>query len=133
MRIIRQLTSRATRLMFLLLSALALGVTASPSETHAWSGRDNGYIDATDLPREAQKTLRLIEAGGPFRYSQDGVVFNNFEKRLPTRKRGYYHEYTVPTPGARNRGARRIITGREGEQFYTDDHYETFKRIRPFH
>ncbi|KIF80472.1 ribonuclease [Noviherbaspirillum autotrophicum] len=91
-------------------------------------------IAARDLPKEAQQTLVLIKQNGPFPYAKDGVVFGNYEGVLPKRKRGYYHEFTVKTPGARNRGARRIITGGEpassGEYYYTDDHYATFRRIR---
>ncbi len=87
-----------------------------------------------DLPREAQQMLALIKKGGPFPYAKDGVVFGNYEGVLPKRKRGYYHEFTVKTPGARNRGARRIIAGGDpkssGEYYYTDDHYATFKRIK---
>lgn len=83
------------------------------------------------LPAEARDTLRLIARGGPFPYDRDGVVFGNFEKRLPQKPRGYYHEYTVPTPRVGHRGARRIVTGGNppSEFFYTDDHYETFRRI----
>ncbi len=73
--------------------------------------------------------LALIDKGGPYDYRQDGTVFGNFEKALPKQKRGYYHEYTVRTPGERDRGARRIVTGEGGEFFYTDDHYETFKAV----
>jgi ribonuclease T1 len=83
-----------------------------------------------DLPPQAQKTLALIKAGGPFPYVQDGRVFSNREAALPARKRGYYREYTVPTPGVRSRGARRLIAGREREYYYTEDHYRTFRRIR---
>ncbi len=82
------------------------------------------------LPVEAGETLRLIKQGGPFPYTRDGAVFGNFEKRLPKKQRGYYHEYTVRTPGARNRGARRIVCGQAYECYYTGDHYETFKLIR---
>ena len=82
-----------------------------------------------ELPPEARATLVLITKGGPFPHARDGVVFGNREGQLPRRKRGYYHEYTVPTPGARDRGARRIVTGEGGELFYTDDHYRSFKRI----
>jgi ribonuclease T1 len=94
---------------------------------------DRGNIEAaqlTELPKEAQKTLKLIKGGGPFPYKRDGVVFGNFERRLPAKERGYYREYTVPTPGSRDRGARRIIAGRKGEYYYTDHHYRTFRRIR---
>jgi len=87
-------------------------------------------VAVSALPREAQKTLALIEQGEPFLYPKDGTVFGNFERRLPMRERGYYREYTVPTPGSRNRGARRIIAGKGGEFYYTDDHDRTFRRIR---
>lgn len=87
-------------------------------------------VALADLPPEARTTLRLIEQGGPFPYRRDGVVFGNYERRLPLRPRGHYREYTVPTPGARDRGARRIVTGDHGERYYTDDHYRTFRRIR---
>ena len=83
----------------------------------------------TDLPREARETLALIRAGGPFPYSRDGAVFGNREALLPKRSRGYYREYTVKTPGARDRGARRIVAGKAGELYYTDDHYRSFRRI----
>jgi ribonuclease T1 len=86
-------------------------------------------IPLKDLPREAQQTLALIKAGGPFSYPQDGKAFGNREAMLPKQIRGYYREYTVKTPGARDRGARRIITGRGGEYYYTEDHYRTFRRI----
>jgi len=85
---------------------------------------------AAELPKEARDTLALIKTGGPFRYRRDGSVFGNFEKRLPARSRGYYREYTVKTPGARNRGARRIVCGVVPECYYSPDHYQTFKRIR---
>lgn len=83
------------------------------------------------LPAEAATALDLIARGGPYPHPQDGVVFQNREGRLPTRERGYYHEYTVETPGLDYRGARRIITGGNPpvEYYYTDDHYRTF---RPF-
>jgi ribonuclease T1 len=94
-------------------------------------------IAVADLPAEARQTLALIRHGGPFPYQRDGVVFGNYEKRLPYESRGYYHEYTVPTPGSHGRGARRIIAGegragdvrRSGEYYYTDDHYRSFRRI----
>ena len=87
-----------------------------------------------DLPQEARQTLALIKQGGPFPYPKDGSVFRNYEGVLPKQKRGYYHEFTVKTPGARNRGARRIVSGgypaTSGEYYYTDDHYATFRRIK---
>lgn len=81
------------------------------------------------LPYEARQTLALIKAGGPFPYTNDGGVFGNREGLLPKRNRGYYREYTVKTPGAKDRGARRIVAGTAGEYYYTDDHYRSFKRI----
>jgi ribonuclease T1 len=91
-------------------------------------------IAVARLPIEAQRTLALIKTGGPFPYGKDGAVFGNYEGILPKRKRGYYREFTVTTPGASNRGARRIVAGGElassGEYYYTHDHYATFKRIR---
>ena len=73
--------------------------------------------------------LALIEHGGPFAHRHDGAVFQNREHRLPSRPRGYYREFTVPTPGASNRGTRRIIVGSSGETFYTRNHYRTFVRL----
>jgi ribonuclease T1 len=89
-----------------------------------------GEIEVRDLPPEARALLQLIKRGGPFAYAQDGTVFSNREGLLPARQRGFYHEYTVKTPGARDRGARRIIAGQNGEYYYTEDHYRSFKRIR---
>lgn len=93
-----------------------------------------GTISIAELPPEARHTIALIKKGGPFPYAKDGAVFGNYEGVLPKQKRGYYHEFTVRTPGARNRGARRIVAGGEmnspREFYYTDDHYATFKRIK---
>lgn len=89
----------------------------------------SGDIAERELPREAQATLSVIRGGGPFPYARDGAVFVNREGYLPRRARGYYREYTVPSPAARDRGPRRIVAGRAGELFYTDDHYRTFRRI----
>ncbi|MFJ4780193.1 ribonuclease domain-containing protein [Streptomyces sp. NPDC088762] len=86
-------------------------------------------VRADALPQQARDVLALIDKGGPYPYRQDGTVFGNFEKALPERKRGYYHEFTVRTPGERDRGARRIVTGQGGEFYYTDDHYDTFKAV----
>lgn len=93
-------------------------------------------IGRQQLPIEAQKTLTLIEQGGPFPYRRDGAVFHNREQRLPLRAKGYYREYTVPTPGANDRGARRIVCGGENPTqpdacYYTADHYRSFRRIEP--
>lgn len=88
-------------------------------------------VAASELPPEARDTLALIERGGPFPYRQDGAVFQNRERRLPRKPAGYYHEYTVETPGSDDRGARRIIAGGAGELFYTADHYDTFVQVIP--
>ena len=108
---------------------------------HPWAAQANDhrsdnngaappFISVAELPPEARETLRLIRQGGPFPYPRDGVVFGNFEQRLPKHARGYYHEYTVQTPGARNRGARRIVCGTPVECYYSADHYQTFRRIK---
>ncbi|WP_338701976.1 ribonuclease [Streptomyces sp. Q6] len=89
-----------------------------------------GDICYSALPSQAYDTLELIAAGGPFPYSQDGTVFQNREGVLPSRSTGYYHEYTVITPGSSDRGARRIVTGEASqEDYYTADHYATFDLI----
>ncbi|MCZ4097153.1 MULTISPECIES: ribonuclease domain-containing protein [Streptomyces] len=89
-----------------------------------------GSICYSALPSQAHHTLDLIDAGGPFPYSQDGVVFRNQEHLLPSHTSGYYHEYTVVTPGSPTRGARRIITGQAvDEDYYTADHYASFKLV----
>jgi ribonuclease T1 len=94
-------------------------------------------IALADLPPEVHDTLRMIRRGGPYPHRRDGLIFGNFERRLPAKPRGYYLEYTVRTPGVRTRGARRVIAGRgapgdvrRAEYYYTEDHYQTFWRIR---
>ncbi len=89
-----------------------------------------GEIRVAQLPPEARETLALLRQGGPFPYARDGITFGNREGALPRKRRGYYREYTVKTPGVRTRGARRIIWGSGGEYYYTDDHYNHFRRIR---
>jgi ribonuclease T1 len=91
---------------------------------------DSQSIKISRLPPEARDTFSLIKQGGPFPYPRDGIVFSNRERQLPKRPRGYYHEYTVKTPGTHNRGARRIVCGAVPECYYTDDHYQTFKRLK---
>lgn len=86
-------------------------------------------VAVAQLPDEARTTLHLIQSDGPFPYRQDGVVFQNRERLLPRESSGYYHEYTVKTPGSSDRGARRIIKARDGTLYYTADHYDSFKRI----
>ena len=112
----------------LLLVACWLGCATLLPSAHAAGGESVGIAE---LPPEARETLRLIERGGPFTGRRDGVVFGNREQRLPLKARDYYHEYTVPTPGRRDRGARRIVTGEAREYYYSDDHYRSFRKIRP--
>jgi guanyl-specific ribonuclease Sa len=85
----------------------------------------------SQLPAEATGTWRLIEKGGPFPYAEDGRVFGNRERLLPAETSGYYREYTVDTPGSRDRGARRMVTGSDGELYYTGDHYSSFVVVDP--
>jgi ribonuclease T1 len=121
------------RLMWMVLAAmlwLPAGAQAHAHHAAQSTHADLAIISVAQLPPEGRDTLRAIKQGGPFAYPRDGVVFGNFEQVLPKRTRGYYHEYTMKTPGSRNRGARRIISGATGEYFYTADHYNTFKRIQ---
>lgn len=94
---------------------------------------EQSTVTVSELPRQGQETYQLILSGGPFPYAKDGIVFGNYEHQLPPRTRGYYHEYTVKTPRAHNRGARRIVCGgprvRPDACYYTGDHYATFRRI----
>ncbi|MER6183508.1 ribonuclease domain-containing protein [Streptomyces sp. NPDC001652] len=109
------------------LSALLVGgtvATASPAAAAV------GSICYSALPSQAHDTLDLIDQGGPYPYSQDGTVFQNREGVLPSQSSSYYHEYTVITPGSSTRGARRIVTGQKTqEDYYTADHYVTFKLV----
>ena len=110
-------------------AVLASGVANAKREAPA-------TVALADLPAEAQTTRGLIDAGGPFPHSKDGVVFGNREHALPASARGFYREYTVRTPGAHNRGARRIVCGGAAPRspeacYYTGDHYLTFRRIVP--
>ncbi|WP_236794127.1 ribonuclease domain-containing protein [Amycolatopsis sp. GM8] len=113
-------------------AAPAQAAVASPAAvTQAECGDTSGFtVDAlSSLPPEATDTYDLIQQGGPYPYKQDGTVFSNREGLLPDCASGYYHEYTVETPGSPDRGARRIIAGSGGEYFYTSDHYESFDLV----
>ncbi|MFG1623144.1 ribonuclease domain-containing protein [Kribbella sp. NPDC049227] len=120
-------------MLVITLAASLFGCAAAKTQPSSASSTDPDsglrIVAVADLPKEAQDTLKLIDAGGPYPYSRDGVVFGNLEKILPKHDRGYYHEYTVKTPGEKDRGARRVVTGTGGERYYTDDHYESFRRI----
>lgn len=87
-------------------------------------------VSIRQLPPEARQTIDLIQRGGPFPYRKDGTFFGNREKRLPLSPSGYYREYTVPTPGSRDRGARRIVTGQQQEYYYTQNHYRSFAKVK---
>jgi ribonuclease T1 len=93
-------------------------------------------VSAASLPVEARAVERAIHRGGPFAFPKDGIVFANRERLLPAQWRGFYREYTVPTPGARDRGGRRIVCGGPEPRaplacYYTADHYASFRRITP--
>ena len=127
------LTTSFRKWVTLVLTALA--VCASPlvaARTVACAVGQS--ITVQDLPKQGRDTLALIASGGPFSSNRDGISFGNRERALPKAPRGYYREYTVRTPGVRNRGARRIVCG--GDQraadtcFYSDDHYQSFKCIQ---
>ena len=119
-------------------AALLLGLALSLAATEALAQRAPApkerpateVVRAAELPAEARETITIIRKKGPFPYAKDGAVFGNREGALPPEKRGYYREYTVKTPGLRTRGARRIVAGRGGELYYTEDHYNTFRRIQ---
>ena len=86
-------------------------------------------VALSSLPKEATETVSLIKQGGPFPYRQDGVVYSNLERQLPIKPSNYYHEYTVQTPGSPDRGARRIVTGQDGQFYYTGNHYQSFVQV----
>jgi ribonuclease T1 len=114
--------------LIVLLAALAVGygVRALDSSHHG----QLRTVSLRSLPRQVAVTVHRIEGGGPFPYpADDGVVFHNYEHLLPSEPDGYYHEYTVPTPGSPDRGARRIVTGKNGAFYYTPDHYDSFERV----
>lgn len=129
-----------TWLFRLLQLMLLLGlIVTGPAQAWQMRGKTPPIpaVKLADLPPEAHATLALIHKGGPFPFKRDGITFENREYRLPPQPRGYYHEYTVSTPGAGNRGARRLIAGEgakadvriSGEYYYSDDHYKTFSKV----
>lgn len=136
------LIHQGTRFLLTTLTALSVGATiaaplqpllAAPinaGQTLARKPASIPVIAITQLPAEAKVTIRLIQQGGPFPYRKDGTTFGNREQRLPFKPYGYYREYTVPTPGSRDRGARRMITGQSQEFYYTGNHYQSFVRVK---
>ena len=113
---------------------LALAVGAAPlAQARGPVDGPAATVHVTQLPSQGRETFGLIRQGGPFPYDKDGAVFGNREHQLPVHKRGYYREYTVPTPGSRDRGARRIVCGGPARTpdtcYYTADHYASFRMI----
>jgi ribonuclease T1 len=131
--------SRFATVRLALTSCLLVAAITGLPQAHAWSWKDGSApreaatVHVTELPRQGRETYELIRQGGPFPYDKDGTVFGNRERLLPTEKRGYYREYTVRTPGSRDRGARRIVCGGPPRVphacYYTADHYASFRRI----
>lgn len=126
------------RLTKLVLSGLLVGASVVPLSVHAKQTVVNdalATIKVAELPQQGQQTYERIHQGGPFPYEKDGTVFGNRERLLPPAKRGFYREYTVKTPGSRDRGAKRIVCGGQPKApdacFYTADHYSSFRRIQP--
>ena len=129
--------SRFTSLKLVFTGFLLAGMFVGGSVQARWPAQTdvNASIAVADLPRQGEQVYGLIHQGGPFAYEKDGVVFGNRERLLPAEKRGYYREYTVATPGARNRGVRRIVCGGQPKApdicYYTADHYASFRKIVP--
>ena len=128
--------ARLAAYKFALTSMILAAVMVIPVSVQAASSfqSSNGTVALSELPRQGQEVYARIHQGGPFTYEKDGVVFGNYEHLLPAQRRGFYHEYTVKTPGERNRGAKRIICGGRQKQapdacYYTDDHYASFRQI----
>jgi ribonuclease T1 len=132
-------STRSPRGVVALVTLLALVIVAlaglvgcggsSSSKGLSSSSTSTATIAESALPAEARAMIRRIDAGGPFQHRQDGVTFQNREGLLPKQASGYYREYTVDTPGAGDRGARRLIAGRQGELYYSPDHYRSFLRV----
>ena len=128
--------ARVAAIKFALTSFLLSVALTAPSAVHAkgfFERTGSATVRVAELPRQGQETYELIRQGGPFPYDKDGTVFGNRERLLPLEKRGYYREYTVKTPGSRDRGARRIVCGGPSRAphacYYTADHYASFRKI----
>ena len=133
--------SRVAAFKFALTSFLLAAALTGAGLAHARQSPPNGggaqdspaVISVAELPRAGRETYELIRAGGPFPFEKDGMVFGNRERQLPAERRGFYREYTVTTPGSRDRGARRIVCGGSARAphacYYTADHYASFRKI----
>jgi len=128
----------AVALVVAVVAAITLGIHLARTDTASAPGPRAGAstpvsglptVKVQELPKEAVTTLELIDKGGPFPYQQDGTTFRNQENLLPKQATGYYREYTVRTPGSRDRGTRRLVMGRDGDVYYTADHYESFRQV----
>lgn len=125
------MSARALLTFLALVIAAAMPAAAQRAPAPGYERQGNiAVVPWAQLPREARATVDLIRKGGPYPYARDNAVFGNRERILPQQPRGYYREYTVKTPGERSRGARRIVAGAGGELYYTEDHYNSFRRIR---
>jgi ribonuclease T1 len=131
----RSLLIAATVVIVALIGVVGVAQLTSPTAARAPAGTSatpsSGLptVPVAVLPPEARSMLTLIDKGGPFRYRQDGTVFSNVEGLLPARPAGYYREYTVVTPGSPDRGTRRLVVGRDGDVYYTSDHYASFRQV----
>ncbi|HEX3813379.1 MAG TPA: ribonuclease domain-containing protein [Mycobacteriales bacterium] len=126
-------TRRPLLVLIAIIALLVIGYVVKEVDGgsgHGSGGSTSGPVTESSLPAQARQTIKAIQSGGPFPYSQDGVVFRNDQHLLPAESSGYYHEYTVTTPGASTRGTRRIITSRNREFYYTSDHYRSFHRVQ---
>ena len=121
--------ARGVKTLWLLLLGLLLWQPVAEARSYPSAGQI-AIVHVAELPPEARETLHKILHGGPFPYRRDGIVFGNYEHRLPRHPRGYYHEYTVKTPGVDNRGPRRIVCGEKLDCYYSGDHYRTFRYIK---
>jgi ribonuclease T1 len=131
-RAVRIIAAVLIAMLVITMAAALFGCSSATGRTGTEVDPESGlaWVEPSELPDEANDTLALIASGGPFPYPRDGAVFGNFEGLLPEHPRGYYREYTVPTPGEKNRGSRRIVAGKNGEYYYTADHYQSFRRVR---
>jgi ribonuclease T1 len=117
-------------------AAVVSGLLAPAAQAREQAPAAAITVSLAELPVQAQATHRLVLQGGPFPYPKDGISFGNRERQLPRQPKGYYREYTVKTPGSRDRGARRLVCGGSTPPkpevcYYTDDHYASFRRIAP--